>query len=632
MVSTSNDSFFDGVMRDIQRSSWSLHCSAGARAVMTGQGLHEAILSCDDKTRAVQLILIQNLRSVEEPLQYGVADGTHQGFTPLMTALVAGNPDIVRLLVSYGASPAATCAADLHNSVLHYACAARATESLQLLLMGLQRHRLLAPNDLGETPLHIAARCVFPDVIEALLRHFAALHVRDTLVLRQLQGEGAAEKDDELTRAAVTLVDAHGSTFAHLLVAHERTDTPFVSCLEMVASAVLRHGAQAVADKWGRTMFFRANTPAAVDLLSPGLPDAMPLDNGCASPLHYAASHGTNEAVDAVCRVLSAKYGIATSALVAITTSDGDTCLHQAARACRAENMAVLLAQLRGDAISQEHVLFKKSTSGDSVFHVAAASGATDCIARICQHVVSSGFACDAAREKLVAELLSQRNSMDFSPVLIAASNDAGDALQALIDFLASVGQVPHMKAAVQCHWVRQRTTALHLSLACGARQSAKVLLQALSGATAREQLDVLLAADDDGNTCLMAAVQSGSLDVLYVLLGSSGAVPCVEQCLRALQQVNKRGKTLAGIVEEQCGVRRAATSLPSSPLKRLATPAFPPVELEAFDSAISDFARLTVCVCDKRRPCIAKAAQAMIAGACAGTHVHSLPASECDL
>ena len=172
MVSTPFDSYFDSVMRDIERNAWSHHCSSSARTVFASQGLHEAIASGNEK--AVLLTLLKNLRSVEEPLRAPIVEGTHIGFTPVMTALVVGDPQVIRLLVSYGATTVSRCPSDHHNTVLHYACSCRAVPSLDLLLLSVRRDALVEPNDEGLTPLHVASQLGYVDVVAKLLASAAS--------------------------------------------------------------------------------------------------------------------------------------------------------------------------------------------------------------------------------------------------------------------------------------------------------------------------------------------------------------------------------------------------------------------------------------------------------------------------
>jgi ankyrin repeat protein len=289
-----------------------------------------------------------------------------------------------------------------------------------------------------------------------------------------------------------------------------------------------------------------------------------------------------------------------------------------------------LLLEMFDEPVDRGHVLLAKNGSKESVLHVAAASGAAASIACIRQHVVARGFASSAARQLFVQEILEQRNSMDFSPVLIASCSDEGPTLQALVDLVAAA-EHPRKSAALQCHCVRQKTTAVSLSLSCGAAASAKVLLAALAEASADEQKAVLLAVNDDGNTCLMAAVESGNLEALHVLLAAPMLVSATQQIREALHHRNRSGRTLCEIVDGQCGMRRSAMSLPNSPLKSM-TSTFSAVEWEGVDPSVVLFATREVCTCERRRACNAKAAHAMIISSVAPRPRSHGPAPSLDL
>ena len=623
MVSTTHDSFFDSAIKDIERSAWSFQCSAAARCVLRGQGLHDAIVSADDKTRAVQLVLIKNLRSVEEELEAPTADGTHSGFTPLMTALVAGNADIVRLLIAHGSSTAATCAGDLHNSVLHYACATRAIDSLDLILMSVHRHMLIFPNDAGATPLHIASRNGFVDVIEILLRHFASLHEKKMLVRRQMSLSADITVTDELTRDALAAVDCDGKTCGHLLAALPRDDAPYLGCVRLVWSAMSRNKLLNAVDRWGRTMLFYVNSVQVLEIFQTEPSDSIPRDNEQLTPLHFAAGHSCPAALAALGHAFASQMKAPLSELLKLRTLGGETVLFAAARSNRAENMRALILMLQGTSevvkIDASHILFSRNSAGENVFHVAAQSSAGECLEAIRDYVAAVGI-CDDVGGMLAVEVLSQRNCMDFSPVLIASTNDADRALQALMSIAISAGSTP-MHVVTQSHWVRTKTSALHMSCAAGASKCVEALLAAMEGSSEESIVAVLLEADDDGNSCLMAAIQSGSLRALQSLLTSEGVkvVSPLSQCVWALQHKNKSRQSLVELVEGQCGQRRSASSLPTSPVKLLSTKFTRVIDWE-IEPSLAAFAHARVCCCDARKPCIAKAMHSLILGACAST------------
>lgn len=497
-----------------------------------------------------------------------IINSSVDGVTPLTHSIA--HPKALKLLLAHGAQPNFV-SPQLTQTALHLASEANAAESVRLLLSAGARTDI--EDELGQTPLHRAACVGAVEAAKALVIGGADVNRRtrggstplllavraDSLgVVGVLVNAGAdpnAPSGDGLrcaatasatlltalaaARADLTHTDATGASL--LLLAVKRGDAAVASALLRLCPALVElpdaagftplHAAstRSVAltrmlvhagaplnarTRMQRTAAHLAAAKDAVEVLAL-LADAGALiddeDANACTPLMLAAGLGSTRAVTllasrGVClNVRTPDEGlsalsvairnahtdtalalIAAGAQVDLASEDGSTPLAMAARFGQTETVKALVAA-KAD-------LTRRSKSGLNALHVAVHEG----------HIEVVRTLMATAMEQVKA-MVNHTNSAGLTPLCAAVRAKHAD----LIPLLLSLGAL-----------VNARTPDLRTPLHFAAESEQNLpMLPTLLTAGANVN-----AADGTGDTPLIAAVSSGSLKLVQVLLGTGAA------------------------------------------------------------------------------------------------------------
>ncbi|MCJ1429321.1 hypothetical protein MMC29_007234 [Sticta canariensis] len=260
-----------------------------------------------------QLDILQSL--ITTKAGPSINDLLESGLTPLVTAIMTGNHQIVELLLLHNADTEAMCANQ--TTPLTHAVKARDQGIVQLLL---RRNALAEATTWGWTPLHFAVDCGDRDMVELLLKNDADIEASCPREFSQKKDTQAADLRRSVTGGSTAEIEAYCTPLfrasvneddlmvqlllergAHPDAKNSGQATALICAaeeqFEEIVDLLLKNNASVNArDKWDWTALHRAQVKQESERVTQTLLDyKAEVDARCEkqrTPLHWAAEWG----------------------------------------------------------------------------------------------------------------------------------------------------------------------------------------------------------------------------------------------------------------------------------------------------------------------------------------------------